>query len=77
VAMVEILRTKEVDGKIVLSKEDFEKLIDELESLMETLEIISDKHLLAQISKSEEDIKEGRIKEAGSIKELRRMLFEI
>ncbi len=75
--MIEILRTKEVDGKIVLSKEDFEKLIDELESLMETLEIISDKNLLAQISKSEEDIREGRIAEVSSTKELRRMLFEV
>ncbi len=75
--MIEILRTKEVDGKIVLSKEDFEKLIDELESLMETLEIISDKNLLAQISKSEEDIREGRITEVSSTEELRRMLFEV
>ena len=75
--MIEILRTKEIDGKIVLSKEDFEKLIDELESLMETLEVISDKDLLSQISRSEEDIKEGRMTEADSTEELRRMLFEV
>ncbi len=75
--MIEILRTKEIDGKVILNKEDFEKLIDELESLIETLEIISDKNLLAQISKSEEDIKEGRITEVDSVEEIRRMLFEV
>ncbi len=75
--MIEILKTREIDGKIVLSKEDFEKLVGELESLIETLEILSDNDIMSQISKSEKDIKEGKLKKVSNPEELRRILFEV
>jgi high-affinity Fe2+/Pb2+ permease len=74
--MIEILRTKEVDGKIMLSKEDFEKLISEIESLIETIEILTDKNLMEQINESQKDIQTGNVVEVKSIEELRRQLFE-
>ncbi len=59
--MVSVVRIKEVKGNVVLRKEDFESLIGEMESLMETIEILSDKDLMEQIRESEKDIREGNI----------------
>lgn len=73
--MIEILRTKEVDGKIIMEKEDFEKLLLEMEALIETLEILSDRELMGQVEDSATDISKGRVEEANSIDELRRKLF--
>lgn len=50
----------------MLRKEDFEDLIGEMESLMETIEILSDKGLMKQIKESENDIKEGKVFEIKS-----------
>ena len=61
--MVSIVRIKEVKENVVLRKEDFESLIGEMESLMETIEILSDKNLMGQIKNSEKDIKEGNVLE--------------
>ncbi|MDY6932476.1 MAG: hypothetical protein SVJ22_11255, partial [Halobacteriota archaeon] len=60
---VSIVRIKEVKENVVLRKEDFESLIGEMESLMETIEILSDKNLMGQIKNSEKDIKEGNVLE--------------
>ena len=59
--MIDVVRIKEVEENVVLRKEDFENLIWEMESLMETIEILSDKDLMEQIIESEKDIKGGKI----------------
>ena len=58
--MVNVVRIKEVEENVVLRKADFENLIDVVESLMETLETLSDKNLMKQIRESEKDIEEGK-----------------
>ncbi|RLG28941.1 hypothetical protein DRO03_08535 [Methanosarcinales archaeon] len=58
--MVNVVRIKEVEENVVLRKADFENLIDVVESLMETLEVLSDKNLMKQIRESETDIEEGK-----------------
>jgi len=58
--MVNVVRIKEVEENVVLRKADFENLIGVVESLMETIEILSDKHLMKQIRESEKDIEEGK-----------------
>jgi high-affinity Fe2+/Pb2+ permease len=59
--MIEVIKLKEEKGEVVISKEGFEGLISEVESLIETVEILSDENLMKQISGSERDIKEGNI----------------
>lgn len=59
--MVKIVRMKEVKGNIVMGKEDFEVLVGEIESLAETLEIMSNENLLRQVKEGEEDINAGRV----------------
>ncbi|PXF57823.1 MAG: hypothetical protein C4B59_14505 [Candidatus Methanogaster sp.] len=58
--MVNVVRIKEVEENVVLRKADFENLIDVVESLMDTLEVLSDKNLMKQIRESETDIEEGK-----------------
>ncbi|CAD7766660.1 MAG: hypothetical protein DNFNHJIP_00058 [Candidatus Argoarchaeum ethanivorans] len=58
--MVNVVRIKEVEENVVLRKADFENLIDVVESLMETIEVLSDKNLMKQIKESETDIEEGK-----------------
>jgi PHD/YefM family antitoxin component YafN of YafNO toxin-antitoxin module len=58
--MVNVVRIKEVEENVVLRKADFENLIDVVESLMETIEVLSDKNLMKQIRESETDIEEGK-----------------
>ena len=58
--MVNVVRIKEVEENVVLRKADFENLIGVVESLMETIEILSDKNLMKQIRESETDIEEGK-----------------
>jgi PHD/YefM family antitoxin component YafN of YafNO toxin-antitoxin module len=58
--MVNVVRVKEVEENVVLRKADFENLIGVVESLMETIEILSDKNLMKQIRESEKDIEEGK-----------------
>lgn len=74
--MVKVIRLKEVKGNVVIGKVDFEELVGEMESLAETLEIMSDKNLLRQIKESEEDIKVGRVFELKTEDDLRRLFLE-
>jgi len=61
--MIDIIKLKEANGEVVMSKEDFESLLSEVESLIETVEILSDQNLMTQLRESEKDIKEGAVKE--------------
>ena len=74
--MIEVIKLKEEKGEVVISKEDFEELISEVESLIETVEILSDENLMKQIRESERDIKEGRIHDIKSTDDLRRLFLE-
>jgi PHD/YefM family antitoxin component YafN of YafNO toxin-antitoxin module len=74
--MAGVVRIKEVKGNVVLRKEDFEDLIGEMESLMETIEILSDKGLMKQIKESEDDIREGKIFEIKSEDDLCNLFLE-
>ncbi len=74
--MAGVVRIKEVKGNVVLRKEDFEDLISEMESLMETIEILSDKGLMKQIEESEKDIKEGKVFEIKSEDDLCNLFLE-
>ncbi|MGB7531600.1 MAG: hypothetical protein WA977_01290 [Halobacteriota archaeon] len=74
--MIEVIKLKEEKGEVVISKEDFEGLISEVESLIETVEILSDENLMKQIRESERDIKEGKISEIKSTDDLRGLFLE-
>ncbi|MDY6864475.1 MAG: hypothetical protein SVY15_00680 [Halobacteriota archaeon] len=74
--MVSIVRIKEVKENVVLRKEDFESLIGEMESLMETIEILSDKDLMGQIKNSEKDIKEGNVLEIMTESDMNNLFVE-
>ncbi|MHC1611170.1 MAG: hypothetical protein ACXQTW_06200 [Candidatus Methanospirareceae archaeon] len=74
--MIDIIKLKEEKGEVVMSKEDFEVLISELESLVETVEILSDENLMKQISESESDAKDGEVREIKSTADLRRLFLE-
>jgi len=67
---------KEEKGEVVISKEDFEGLISEVESLIETVEILSDENLMKQIRESERDIKAAKVSEIKSTADLRRLFLE-
>ena len=64
--MIDIIKLKEEKGEVVMTKDDFEGLISDVESLIETVEILSDDNLMKQIRESEKDLKEGRIREIKS-----------
>ncbi len=70
------MRIKEVEQDVVLRKEDFESLIGEMESLTETIEILSDRGLVEQIRESEKDIGKGNIFEIKSEEELNNLFLE-
>ncbi|MEA1894235.1 MAG: hypothetical protein U9N36_03340 [Euryarchaeota archaeon] len=74
--MVSVMRIKEVEQEILLRKEDFESLIGEMESLTETIEILSDRGLMEQIRESEKDIGKGNIFEIKSEEELNKLFLE-
>lgn len=74
--MIDIIKLKEEKGEVVMSKEDFEVLISEVESLVETVEILSDENLMKQISGSESDAKDGKVREIRSTDDLRRLFLE-
>ena len=73
--MIDIIKLKEANGEVVMSKEDFEGLISEVESLIETVEILSDKKLMMQLRESEKDIKEGAIRELKTADDVRGLFF--
>jgi PHD/YefM family antitoxin component YafN of YafNO toxin-antitoxin module len=72
--MLDLIRAREEKGEVIMSKEDFEKIMAEVDSLIETLEIMSDRDLMKQIEEGEKDIREGRVKEIKSRKDLERLL---
>ncbi len=74
--MAGVVRIKEVKGNVVLRKEDFEDLISEMESLMETIEILSNKGLMKQIKESETDMREGKVFEIKSEDDLCNLFLE-
>lgn len=74
--MAGVVKIKEVKGNVVLRKEDFEDLIDEMESLIETIEILSDNGLMKQIKESENDIREGEVFEIKSEDDLCNLFLE-
>jgi PHD/YefM family antitoxin component YafN of YafNO toxin-antitoxin module len=74
--MIDLIKVKEEKGEVVMSKEDFEELIREMESLIETVEILSDENLMKQIRESEGDIRERRVHEIKSMDDLRRLFLE-
>ncbi|MBA1343015.1 MAG: hypothetical protein C5S52_05395 [ANME-2 cluster archaeon] len=74
--MVSVMRIKEVEQDVVLRKEDFESLMGEMESLTETIEILSDRVLMEQIRESEKDIGKGNIFEIKSEEDLNNLFLE-
>ena len=74
--MVSVMRIKEVEQDVVLRKEDFESLMGEMESLTETIEILSDRGLMEQIRESEKDIGKGNIFEIKSEEDLNNLFLE-
>ena len=44
-----IIKLKEENGAVTMNNDDFEGLIGEAESLIETVDILSDENLMAQI----------------------------
>ena len=73
--MINIVKLKEENGEVTVNKEDFEGLIGEVESLIETVEILSDKNLMKQICGSEKEIKEGLLHELKTTDDLRRLFL--
>lgn len=74
--MIDVIKLKEEKGKVMMSKEDFEELISEVESLIETVEILSDENLMKQIRKSEKDLEEGKVSEIESEEDMRRLFLK-
>jgi hypothetical protein len=74
--MINIIKLKEENGDVVMSKADFDGLISEVESLIETVEILSDKNLMKQIRGSEKDIREGMLHEIKTSDDLRRLFLD-
>jgi len=68
--MLDLIKVEEIDNKVIIPKEDFEKIIADVDSLIETIEILSDKELIEQIKESERNIKEGKVKEIKSKKDI-------
>lgn len=68
--MLDLIRVEEVGNKVIIPKEDFEKIIADVDSLIETIEILSDKELIEQIKESERNIKDGKVKEIKSKKDI-------
>jgi len=74
--MIELVRLKEERGEVRMSKEDFEAFMTEVESLIETVEILSDEDLMKQLKESEKDVEEGRVHEIKSSDDLKRLFSD-
>ena len=75
--MISVMRVKEVEQDVVLRKEDFESLIGEVESLTDTIEILSDRDLMEQVRESEKDIGKGNIFEIKSEEDMNNLFLEL
>jgi len=67
---------KEIKGNVVMTKEDFDELISEIKSLIETVEVLSDKNLVEQIKESERDIEEGKVSEIKTREDLKELFLK-
>jgi hypothetical protein len=59
--------------KIIMSEAVFDELIklkDELESIIETIEILNDKELTAGLERSKKDVENGRVYKLKNVDEL-------
>ena len=74
--MIELVRLKEERGEVRMSKEDFEAFMTEVESLIETVAILSDEDLMKQLKESEKDVEEGRVHEIKSSDDLKRLFSD-
>jgi len=68
--MLDLIKVEQLDNKVIILKDDFEKIIADVESLMETVEILSDNELIEQLKESEKKIKEGKVKKIKSKKDI-------
>ncbi|MFA4955625.1 MAG: hypothetical protein WC556_01465 [Candidatus Methanoperedens sp.] len=68
--MLDLIKVEQFDNKVIIHKDDFEKIIADVESLMETVEILSDNELIEQLKESEKNIKEGKVKKIKSKKDI-------
>ncbi len=68
--MLELIKVEQIDNKVVMPKDDFERIIADVDSLIETVEILSDSDLMKQIKESEEEIREGKVKEIKTKKDI-------
>ncbi|MCZ7402869.1 MAG: hypothetical protein O8C61_11670 [Candidatus Methanoperedens sp.] len=68
--MLDLIKVEQFDNKVIIQKDDFEKIIADVESLMETVEILSDHELIEQLKESEKNIKEGKVKKIKSKKDI-------
>ncbi len=71
-----LIKMKEVKGNVVMTKEDFDELMSEIESLIETAEILSDKNLVKQIKESERDIEEGKVSKIKTEEDLKELFLK-
>jgi hypothetical protein len=53
--MLDLIKVEQIDNKVIIFKDDFDKIIADVESLMETVEIISDPELIEQLKESEKN----------------------
>lgn len=61
--MLDLIKVEQIDNKVVMPKEDFERIMADMDSLIETVEILSDSDLMEQIKESEKEVREGKVKE--------------
>ena len=62
-------------GQITLSMNQFKELhetVQKLEGILETVEIVSDKKLLASIRRSDADVRKGRVRKLNGIEEMKK-----
>jgi len=71
-----LIKMKEIKGNVVMTKEDFDELISEIKSLIETVEVLSDKNLVEQIKESERDIEEGKVSEIKTREDLKELFLK-
>lgn len=68
--MLDLIKVEQIDNKVMMPKEDFERIMADMDSLIETVEILSDSDLMEQIRESEKEIREGKLKEIKSKKDI-------
>jgi PHD/YefM family antitoxin component YafN of YafNO toxin-antitoxin module len=72
--MIETIKIDEQGNKVCIDKAEFEELLENVESLGETVEILSNPEMMQQIKSSEQDILNNDLKDISSDKDLRNLL---